>query len=182
MSNPFTMKSWSPYLVGIGIGILSWFAFATADHPLGISTAFEHTAALTDKAVVPQEEQTNEYFAKKAQEGKPPKIGWEWMVVFGVFLGALLSAWLSGDRSSETVPPLWRERFGSSVILRLAVAFGAGALMMFGARLASGCTSGHGISGNLQLAVSSLVFTAVFFTVAIITALALYGRKGASHV
>ena len=53
---------------------------------------------------------------------------------------------------------------------------------MFGARLAQGCTSGHGISGNLQLAVSSWVFTVVFFTVAILTALALYGRKEPTHV
>jgi hypothetical protein len=26
-----TRKSWPPYLVGVGIGVLSWFAFATAD-------------------------------------------------------------------------------------------------------------------------------------------------------
>lgn len=182
MTNPLTMKSWSPYVVGIGIGMLSWFAFATADHPLGVSTAFEHTAALGEKAVVPQAEQTNEYFAKKAEEGKPPKIGWEWMVVLGVFVGALLSSWLSGDRSSEAVPAMWRERFGGSVPLRLVAAFFAAALMMFGARLAGGCTSGHGISGSLQLAVSSWVFTVVFFAAAIITSLALYGRKGTSHV
>lgn len=182
MTNPLTMKSWSPYVVGLGIGVLSWFAFATADHPLGVSTAFEHTAALGEKAVVPQVEQTNGYFAKKAEEGKPPKIGWEWMVVLGVFVGAFLSSWLSGDRSTDPVPAMWRERFGGSVPLRLAAAFLAGALMMFGARLAGGCTSGHGISGNLQLAVSSVVFTAVFFAAAILTSLALYGRKGATHV
>ena len=81
MTNPLTLKSWSPYAVGVGIGLLSWFAFATADHPLGITTAFEHTAALTEKAVVPGVEQTNGYFAAKAAEGKSPKIGWEWMLV-----------------------------------------------------------------------------------------------------
>jgi hypothetical protein len=176
------MKSWSPYVVGIGVGVLSWFAFAVADHPLGVSTAFEHTAALAEKAVVPQAEQTNEYFAKKSEAGKSPKIGLGWMLVLGVFVGAWLSSWLSGDRTSETVPAMWRERFGGSVPLRLAAAFIAGALMMFGARLADGCTSGHGISGSLQLAVSSWVFTAVFFAAAIITSLALYGRKGSSHV
>lgn len=53
MTNPLTWKSWPPYAVGVGIGLLSWFAFATVDHPLGISTAFENTAALTEKAVVP---------------------------------------------------------------------------------------------------------------------------------
>ena len=182
MTNPFTMKSWSPYVVGIGVGVLSWFAFAFADQPLGISTAFEHTAALIEKAVVPQVEQTNEYFAKKAAAGKSPKIGLGWMLVLGVFVGALLSSWLSGDRSSEVVPAMWRARCGGNVPLRLGAAFFAGALMLFGARLADGCTSGHGISGSLQLAVSSWVFTAVFFAAATATALALYGRKEPSHV
>ena len=65
---------------------------------------------------------------------------------------------------------------------RLAVAFLAGAVMMFGARLAQGCTSGHGISGSLQLAASSWVFSAVFFAVATATAFALYGKEGAEHV
>lgn len=175
MTNPLSMRSWSPYAVGVGIGLLSWFAFATADHPLGITTAFEHTAALTEKAVVPEVEQTNGYFAAKTTEGKPPKIGWEWMLVLGVFVGALLSSRLSGDRSPETVPALWRWRFGGSPAVRLAAAFLAGAVMMFGARLAGGCT-------NLQLAVSSLVFSVVFFAVATAVAFALYGREGAARV
>ena len=182
MTKPLTMKSWPPYAVGVGIGLLSWFALASADHLLGISTAFENTAALAEKAVVPGVEQTNGYFAAKAAEGKSPKIGWEWMLVLGVFVGAYLSSRLSGDRSPETVPALWRWRFGGSPGVRLAAAFLAGAVMMFGARLAGGCTSGHGISGNLQLALSSLVFTATFFAAAIATAFALYGKEGAEHV
>ena len=54
--------------------------------------------------------------------------------------------------------------------------------MMFGARLAQGCTSGHGISGSLQLAVSSWAFVAVFFLVSIATAFVIFGREGAHHV
>lgn len=182
MTNPLSMKSWPPYAVGVGIGLLSWFAFATANRPLGVSTAFEHSAALVEKAVVPGVEQTNRYFAAKSDEGKPPKIGWEWMLVLGVLVGALLSSRLSGDRSPETVPALWRWRFGGSPAVRLAVAFLAGGVMLFGARLAGGCTSGHGISGNLQLALSSVVFTVTFFAAAIATAFALYGKGGAEHV
>jgi hypothetical protein len=32
MTNPLTVRAWPPYAVGVGIGLLSWFAFATADH------------------------------------------------------------------------------------------------------------------------------------------------------
>lgn len=182
MANPLNLKSWSPYIVGAAIGVLSWFAFWSADHPLGITTAFEHTAALTGKAVVPQVEQTHEYYQAKQQEGKPPKIGWEWMLVVGVFLGAFGSAWLSGDRTRLNVPDLWQWRFGGSVAKRFSAAFFGGAMMMFGARLAQGCTSGHGISGSLQLAVSSWTFVVVFFAVGIATAFLLFGKEGMKHV
>lgn len=182
MTNPLTMKSWSPYVAGAGIGLLSWFAFASADHPIGVTSAFENSAALAAKAVAAQVEQTNDYFAKKEAEGKPPKIDWEWMLVIGVFIGAAISSTLSGDRGSPVVPPLWRWRFGDNAFQRLAVAFGAGALMMFGARLAQGCTSGHGISGTLQLAVSSWMFITVAFAVATASAWAIYGTAGARHV
>ncbi len=182
MANPLTMKSWSPYVVGAAIGVLSWFAFWSADHPLGITTPFEHTAALAGKAVMPQVEQTHEYYQAKQQEGKPPKIGWEWMLVVGVFIGAVLSSWLSGDRTRLKVPDLWQWRFGGSVAKRFTAAFLGGALMMFGARLAQGCTSGHGISGSLQLALSSWVFVAVFFAVSIATAFLMFGKEGMKHV
>jgi hypothetical protein len=182
MTNPFTLRSWSPYVVGAAIGVLSWFAFATADQPIGITTAFEHTAALAGKAVAPQVEEANPYYAAKAEEGKPPKIGWEWMLVVGVFIGAFFSAWLSGDRTRLKVPDLWRWRFGGSAARRFLAAFLGGALMMFGARLAQGCTSGHGISGALQLAVSSWLFVVVIFAVGVATAFLVFGREGAAHV
>jgi uncharacterized membrane protein YedE/YeeE len=104
------------------------------------------------------------------------------MLVLGVFVGALLSAWLSGDRTSEAVPGLWRKRFGGSGGKRLAAAFLGGGLMMFGARLAQGCTSGHGISGALQLAASSWVFVVVMVAVATAVALMIYGTEEAQHV
>ncbi len=177
MKRLITATSWSPYLVGAGIGILSWFAFLTADHPLGITTAFENTAALTGKAVAPPMAETNSYFEKES-----PKVGWEWMLVLGVFIGAFVSSKASGDRNAPAVPPLWQKRFGSSKGKRYAAAFLGGALMLFGARMAQGCTSGHGISGTLQLAASSWLFAIIIFATGIATAFVLYGREEHSHV
>lgn len=156
-------KSWSPYAIGAGLGVLSWFAFATADRGLGITTPFEFAAALVHAPAA--------YMKDHA-----PKIDWEWMVVIGVFVGSFASSKLSGDRGHASVPPVWRRRFGKSVALRMALAFAGGLVMMLGARLARGCTSGHGITGALQLAVSSWIFIAIAFAAAIATALTLYGR------
>ncbi len=180
--NIFRQKSWSPYVVGAGIGVLSWLVFLTADHPLGVSTAYENTAALVDKTVNPAAETNNPYFQKKQQEGKPPRIDWEWMLVVGIFLGAFTSAKLSGDRTEQSVPPLWQWRFGANVAIRFAGAFFGGALMMFGARLAQGCTSGHGISGALQLAFSSWIFVVLLFLGGAVTSFIIYGAEGRNHV
>jgi len=161
-------KSWSPFAVGLAIGLLSWFAFATADHGLGITTPFEYGAALVQRALGSSNEA---YFRDHT-----PKLGWEVMVVVGVFIGSLVSSKLSGDREHATVPIAWRRRFGGSVGLRMALALSGGVVMMLGARLARGCTSGHGITGALQLAVSSWIFIVIAFVAAIATALAIYGR------
>lgn len=174
----FNRRSWPPYVVGIGIGLLSWFTFASADHPLGVTTAFENSAVLAVEAV------TGPNASLQALAGareSAAKINWEWMLVLGVFIGAFLSAQLGKDRTTEVIPDLWRKRFGPSNGKRLIAAFLGGVVMMFGARLAQGCTSGHGISGMLQLAVSSTLFVGAFVTAGLVTAKALYG-KVASHV
>jgi uncharacterized membrane protein YedE/YeeE len=111
-----------------------------------------------------------------------PKVGWYLMLLLGVFLGAMLSSWLSDDRSNIAVPPLWRWRFGESRSKRFAAAFIGGAVMVLGARIAGGCTSGHGISGTLQLAVQSWLFIALAFAVAVGTAFLLFGKEGRNHV
>lgn len=172
MRNVLIIRSWSPYVVGAGIGILSWFTFLTAGNALGVSTAFESTAAIAEQQISPEMATTNPFFEKKV-----PKIDWGWMLVLGVFVGALVSSKLSGDRCSEIVPPLWADRFGSFSMKRFIAAFIGGLLMMLGARLAGGCTSGHGISGSLQLAVSSWLFVVVAFPAGIFTTQLLFARK-----
>ena len=182
MSNPFVAKSWSPYVVGLALGTLSWFAFATANKHLAITLQYEHIAAMIQMAFASEAISDNRYYAVRADAGLEPKIGWYLMLLIGVFLGALLSSWLSGDRSKVAVPPLWRWRFGASKSKRFAAAFVGGALMVFGARVAGGCTSGHGISGTLQLAVQSWLFILLAFGSAIATAFLIFGREGRTYV
>jgi uncharacterized membrane protein YedE/YeeE len=181
MRNPLRMKCWSPYAVGFGIGVLSWFAFLTADKHLAITLQYEHIAAMIQLALSPEALETNRYYAARAAEGLEPRVGWYMMLLIGVFLGAALSSWLSGDRPRIQVPPLWRWRFGAGTAKRFTAAFLGGALMVFGARIAGGCTSGHGISGSLQLAVQSWTFIVLAFAVAIATAFVLFGREGRNH-
>lgn len=163
---------WSPYAVGSLIGVLSWFAFVTADRPLGVSTALAKTVGMAEQAIAPAHVDANPYFKKF-----PPAVDWEWMLVAGIFLGAFTSARLSGERPEPKVPRLWQHRFGSSAALRYAGAFLGGVILALGARLAGGCTSGNGISGSLQLAVSGWLFFACLFVSGLATAFVLYGKE-----
>ncbi|MFO8127060.1 YeeE/YedE thiosulfate transporter family protein [Yoonia sp.] len=161
--------NWSPYVVGIGIGVLSWLAFLFSNHPLGISTAFAKTAGMIEKAVRGPKVAEKLYY----QENKPG-IDWEWMLVIGVFIGALVSAWISGTFRLEWVPPMWEAAFGANIFTRLAVAVAGGICVGFGARWGCGCTSGHGISGTMQLVLGSWLSAACFFIGGVAVAMVMY--------
>jgi uncharacterized membrane protein YedE/YeeE len=85
------------------------------------------------------------------------------MLVVGMVIGALISSLLSGDFSWQWVPARWAAAFGTDPLHRTLVALVGGILLGFGARWAGGCTSGHGISGTMQLAVSSWISSICFF-------------------
>jgi uncharacterized membrane protein YedE/YeeE len=55
------------------------------------------------------------------------------------------------------------------------LALAGGILLGFGSRWAGGCTSGHGIGGNIQLSIASMLASAGFFIGGILVALALFG-------
>jgi uncharacterized membrane protein YedE/YeeE len=165
----------NPYLIGAGIGLLSWAAFGLVNQPIGISTSLSAaSSACALPFVGAAGVADNAYWAKTPMQ-------WDYGMLFlvGTFLGALLSAIVGRAVRFETVPAVWAERFGSTPWKRMAVAFLGGAILMYGARMAGGCTSGHGISGSLQLAVSSWTFFLTMFATGALTALALFGRPTA---
>jgi hypothetical protein len=162
--------NWSPYLIGAGIGVLSWVVFAVANNPLGITTALSQVSGAAATPILGAEAvASNAYWAKNAFQ-----LDYGTLFLVGTMIGGLLSALLAGSWKVESVPTLWAERFGPSVIRRYLVAFAGGAITMYGARLANGCTSGNGISGGLQLALSGWVFLAVMFPAGIATAFVLF--------
>lgn len=155
---------WTPYLTGAGIGVLSWAAFAIADDPLGITTALSGIAGFFAMPFAGAEAVWhNSYWVQNA-----PSVSYGSLFLVGVILGASAAAVMSRQFRIEAVPAFWRRRFGPSPTRRYVAAFLAGAVEMFGARLAGGCASGHGISGTLQLALSSWVFTILMFGTAVV--------------
>jgi uncharacterized membrane protein YedE/YeeE len=99
------------------------------------------------------------------------------MYIVGVLAGSYLAARATSERTTSAVPIAWARRFGPSRWKRYAAAFAGGAVMMFGARMAKGCTSGHAITGTAQLALSSWLFSPLMFATAAVVARALYGKE-----
>lgn len=168
-----TELRWSPYAAGIGIGILSWFSFLILRKPLSCSTTFSRTSGMIEKIFRGSKVEKKPYYQKVKIA-----IDWQWMLITGIVAGSLLSSLLSGDFSFTWIPSLWQTAFGNTPVLRVLDALAGGILMGFGARWAGGCTSGHGISGTMQLAVSGWISAICFFAGGIFTANIIYSLLG----
>ncbi len=167
------LESWSPYAVGIGIGVLSWITFFISNKPIGCSTAFARTSGMLEKLFIGEKVNEKPYFKEFV-----PKVDWEWMFVLGIIIGSFISAKFSGSFEAAVIPTLWANTFGNTPVLRIVIALAGGILMGIGARWAGGCTSGHGISGTLQLTVSSWISVLAFFAGGIIMAQIIFNLIG----
>lgn len=169
---------WNPYLAGALLGLLAMFSvYATTQwlgksNYLGASTTFVRAAGLIEQQVAAEHVASNLYFSKEKV-----RVDWQAMLVGGIFLGALIGSLTDKSFKFEAVPPIWKERFGPSITLRAGAAVLGGVVAMFGARLADGCPSGHGLSGMMQLSVSSFVALALFFGIGVLVAGLVYHRR-----
>jgi len=166
---------------GISLGLLLILATALVK-PLGVSTQYVVTDAAIVHTLAPEFAEDNTYLSKYGEQ-TDWGIGYGWMLVFGMFVGGGVSARLMRKKQPEvdkgSMPQMWEQNFGTSQFKRYASSFGGGVLLLFGARLAGGCTSGHMISGISQLAVSSFIFGIATFGAAILMAKFLYRGRGA---
>ena len=167
---PYPEPAWSPYLVGALIGVLTMLTLAFSKKPVGASSAYSDLAGLAGRAIAPRHIGSLKYY----QEHKPA-VSWTVVFVLGAVGGAFLAAWTGGELTGFYLQDMWVARFGAdSYLLRTLLAFAGGAIMAYGARMAGGCTSGHGISGTLQLAVGSWLAVICFFIGGIAVAMLLY--------
>ncbi len=166
----YSGPAWSPYLVGAGIGMLSWLTFYFSDKPIGASSFYATVAGGIGRLFARRHTDSLAYY-----KANPPRIGWEFVFVIAAVIGGFIAAQTGGEFTNQWVPPFWAARFGEgSLPLHGAIGFAGGILMAFGARFAGGCTSGHGISGTLQLNVGSWIAAACFFIGGIAVAVLLF--------
>ena len=160
---------WSPYLAGALSGLVSIGSVWFVGKYLGASTTFVRSAGMMEKIFTPERVAKMPYFIKET-----PIIDWQWMVVIGIAIGSFIAAVTSGTFQIKPLPDMWEAKFGPSIKKRAVIAFIGGIIAMFGARLADGCPSGHGLSGGLQLAVSGYIALVCFFIGGMLSANIIY--------
>ena len=136
--------------IGCAIGLLNVVITNVylANRPIGASTSYPYIAGsifnLKDAI----------YFKLIDIAGS-----WEMWFVLGGFIGSICISILTKRFRIESTPILWRKYKGGSSIKRIIYSFFGGFILILGARIADGCASGHILSGNMEMAVSSFVFT-----------------------
>lgn len=178
---------------GIALGLTFLLAVILVK-PIGVSTQFVildgliwHTFSKElirpDSTAKSGYTSTNAYLDKSggkyAGNIKQPA-NYSFIFALSMILGGLLSRLLAGPTPSardRVAPASWRRRFGDKSGRRYALAFVGGVLVLIGARLAGGCTSGHMMSGMMQTSVSGYLFAVGAFMAGIPLAIIIYGRK-----
>jgi hypothetical protein len=120
--------------------------------------------------IAPQHVDRTPYLLKMAGGDKNPLDDWIVPIFFGALLGGAVSGWLNGRLKIEiNKGPRISNR------TRLLLAFLGGMIMVYGARMARGCTSGQALSGGATLAAGSWALMFAIFGGAY--ALAYFVRK-----
>jgi uncharacterized membrane protein YedE/YeeE len=154
------------FFSGIALAPLNAVVFlsATSNRPIGASTSYPYLADLLSRTT------NNDYFAKIQTPGH-----WEVIFLAGAFLSGLGLSLIRKDFRLTLIYDNWRKHRGTSVGGRIIWSFVGGFVLIFGARMAGGCTSGHILSGGMQIDMSSLVFAIFVFAGLLITGRLFYG-------
>ena len=158
---------------GLILGLTQLLAVSARD-PLGVSTQFVVGTSLAVHQVAPEYAKGHKLISKD----KYTKLGYGWWLDVGLVAGAFLAAVAAG-RWRLRVRTVWWSANGRSAIGRLGLGFVGGFLILLGARLAHGCTSGQFASGWAQLSLSVVPFTVGMFVFGMLAAKLVYPKAPA---
>lgn len=162
---------WNWISAALALAGIIVFIFATFGPPAS-SSGFVSTVKGFLQLAAPDYVKSKEHYQMIPGPGS-------WLMAF--VLGMAIGGFLAGRTFKipvRDVPEIWEKRFGPSKIRRYSAAFIGGFLILFGSRLAGGCTLGLFISGSAQLAISGLYFGVLIFGAAMLTSRIVFGKTG----
>lgn len=148
----------NPYVAGALLGVVLFLSFFLTGGGLGASAAVSRVQVAVLGLFAPAHVDRVAYFAEMENARGSVLDHYSIFMLVGTFLGGALSGILNRRFRLET-----RKGPRISTSLRLAAAFVGGLIMLYGARLARGCTSGQALSGGAVLSVGSWAFMFAVF-------------------
>ncbi|MCB9914001.1 MAG: YeeE/YedE family protein [Planctomycetes bacterium] len=145
----------SPYLAGLGLGLVLLFSFLVLGKGLGASGGFGRMGALVVDRIAPEHIEHLEHARGLVVSEVPVLKDGLVFALVGVAIGGFLSA-LSNRRVATR--PMVERGPTTSLWLRLTLALVGGVIMGFAARMGRGCTSGQALSGGALLSLGSWAF------------------------
>ena len=133
---------WPFWAGGAALGAFVLLFFGRTGKALGVSTCY--------------------YDACGAMTEPEARRSWRLPFLLGIIGGGLVAAVLAGNFTATASMGLFDTLVTASLPAKAALLTAGGVMLGFGARLAGGCTSGHGIVGMALLARSSVTATLVF--------------------
>jgi len=159
---------WMGGILMSGLLLLTFSVFG-ADRPIGASTYVPYFADI----VFNLDPEKYSYLKEIENAG-----AWEGVMLLGALFGGFItSVFITKTFRISLIPSGWKKYKNNSVLSRLLWSFVSGFVMIIGARLAGGCTSGHFMSGMSQMAISSMIFGAVVLISVIVTGRLFYNIK-----
>lgn len=160
-------------ITGVGVAVLNIFLFLKTvanmplevshsylypflkwgmNKPLGASSSYPYAADVMTGFT------QNSYFPTVLNSGS-----WQIKFLLGAFLAGLAYSLYKKSFKIRLIHTRWAFYKGYNRWKRVIWAFIGGFLLIMGARIADGCTSGHIISGGMQFAASSYLFMVFTF-------------------
>ncbi|WP_331661048.1 YeeE/YedE thiosulfate transporter family protein [Lachnoclostridium sp.] len=201
MKRGVKMKSKNWIVKALVLGTV-FFLAALIVKPVGVSTQFSVLSGIIHSAIDPEvisEDDTREsgYISSNAyydkSEGKLAKdiknpLNYDFIFVLAIPIGAFIAYLVTKKQNKKEfddtidmieIPEMPKQKQNQAKLY--VPSFIGGFLLLYGARMADGCTSGHMMSGMMQGSVSGYIFAAAVFAVAIPTAIFIgmrYNLKG----
>ena len=154
----------APHQAAVALALCGLLSLLFVGMPLGVSTSYAKMAAFVEGLAMPLHVSALDFFNRQPIEYTPPFSSLkltggggslldaialiQFPLIFGIVVGAFVSAWQTHEFKLRFRPPL----------LQAGFAFLGGALMGVASRLSSGCNVWHVWGGLPHLALSSILF------------------------
>lgn len=167
-----------PIEVSTQFSVLSGIVHSTVDSDVIVEDSSRETGYRSSNAYYDKSE------GKLAKAIKNP-LNYDFIFVLSIPVGGYLGYLLfsrkkKAEEDDNDVESCSLDDNKKGVIGKYALSFIGGFLLLFGARMADGCTSGHMMSGMMQGSISGYVFAVSVFATAIPTAIIVKNIKKAN--